>query len=411
LPPSGVEDLVRLALRDNPDLIAVRAGAGAAAARSEQASALPDPRFTVGWMGEHLETARGPQTLTYSLSQEFPFPGKRGLMSEVASREARVAGERVRAMELALTAEVRRLAAGLIYLDEAAAIQREDQMLLQEIRKIASTRYATGSGRLEQVARIEVELAETEQELLDLARERDMTAIELNRLLGRDPALPLGQLAQPPSPEPAAVAAATAPDTLSSSELMRPELRAAEEEIARSDAAARLAGRGYLPDLMLGFEYLVVDKGMSTNPEAGTDAWMVEVGVDLPIWIGNRRAGVREAEQLQAESRAARAAEEKRIRSEVVTAEAQVRRLSEVVDLHRSKLLPRAELALSSARASYGSGTMGFLDLMETERALIRSRLAAARARADLARSTADLARATAQPLPPPLPEPSGETP
>jgi outer membrane protein TolC len=410
LPPSGVEsveDLVRAALRDNPDLAAVRAGAEAAAARPPQLRALPDPRFTVGWMGEHVETARGPQSLIYSLSQEIPFPGKRGLMGQVAARQAEITGEQARAMEFALAAEVRRLAAELIYLDEAIAIQRDEEGLLDEIGKIASTRYATGTTQLQEVARIEVERAENDEELLSLLRERDAMAAEMNRLLGRGPEVPLPDLALPTAPESTAAADTATADTLAAMGELRPELQAAEKAIAKSDAAARLARRSYLPDFMLGFEYLVVDQGMSPSPEAGTDAWMIEFGVNLPIWLGKQRAGVREAKHLQAESRAARAAEENRIRSEIAIAEAQVRRLRETVDLHRQKLLPQTELALSSARASYRAGGIGFPDLIETERSLIRARLAAARARADLARSAADLARATAQPLP----QPSGETP
>ena len=406
LSPSGVEDLVRLALRDNPELASMRAAAQAAAARPAQARALPDPRFTYGWMGEHLETARGPQSSQFGLSQEFPFFGKRGLMGQMAEREAGVSAERVRAMELALAAGVRQLAADIAYLDGAVSIQSEDRRLLGEIREIANTRYATGEGRLEDVARIEVELAENEQELLALHRDREVMASELNRLLGRDAVTTVTPLAGAVGPDPSLLAAA---DSLvaSGGDAPRPELRAAETAIARSEAAARFARRSYFPDFMLGAQYFVVDEGMSPSPEAGTDAWMVELGVNLPIWFGKLGAGVREARQMQVESRAALAAERNRVRSEIVAAAAQVRRLSEIVAVNRDRLLPQAELALSSARSSYRAGGIGFLDLLDTERSLIRARLTAARARADLARAAAELARATAEPLP----QPSGVTP
>lgn len=390
---------MRLAVRDNPELIAMRAGAQAAASRPAQARALPDPRFTFGWMGEHIETARGPQTLSYGLSQEIPFFGKRGLMGEMAEREAGVSAERVRATELALAAEVRRLGTETIYLDEALATQSEDRRILHEIGEIASTRYATGQSRLEDVARIEVELAENEQELLALRREREVAAAELNRLLGREIATPLPPLSGAPDPEPSLIAAT---DSLVATGGARPELRAAEEAIARSDAAARLARRNYFPDFMVGAQYLIVDEDMSPSPEAGTDAWMLELGVNVPIWFGKLGAGVREARHMQVESRAALAAEQNRVRSEIAIAAAQVRRLREVVAVIRDRLLPQAELALGSARSSYRSGWIGFLDLLDTERSLIRARLAAARARADLARAAAELARATAQPLPAP---------
>lgn len=376
----------------------MRSGAKAAAERPAQARALPDPRFTWQWMGEHIETARGPQTATYGLSQEVPFFGKRGLQGDIAENEAGVAAEQVRAMEFDVVAQVRRVAAEIAYLDQALAIQTEDRRLLDDIQEIANTRYTTGQGRLGDVARIDVELAEREQGLLDLDRDREAAAAELNRLLGRDAASPVPAIRGGLDIGSALVAA----DSLAARGDERPELRAAEAAIARSDAAAKLARRSYFPDLMLGAQYLVVDKGMSVSPEAGIDAWMIEVGVNLPIWFGKLRSGVREARHMQSQSRASLAAERNRIRSEITASAARVERLRQVVSVQNERLIPKAELALRSASSSYRSGGIGFLDLLDTERALIRARLAAARAQADLAQAAAELERATARPLPAP---------
>jgi outer membrane protein TolC len=393
----AVDDLLRIALRDNPELAAMRAGAGAAAARPAQARALPDPRFSYGWMGEHLETARGPQSSTYSLSQEIPFFGKRGLMGQMAERGARIAGESVRAMELEIAAEVRRMAAELVYLDEGLGIQAEDRRLLEEIHAIARTKYTTGTGRLENVAKIEVEQAENETEILMLERERQVARAELNRLLGRAPDSALPRIAGRPAPGPVAP---VHPDSLNVLAEGRPEVRAAAEAIAASEAAVRLARRNYFPDFMVGGQYLVVEKGMSESPEAGTDAWMLELGVNVPIWRGKLGAGVREARQMEAESRAGRESARLRVQQEIVASEAHVRRTGEIVAVYGDKFIPRAEVALASARSGYQTGAVDFLDLLDSERLLISTRLAAAAARADFAKSAADLARATAQPLP-----------
>ena len=59
---------------------------------------------------------------------------------------------------------------------------------------------------------------------------------------------------------------------------------------------------------MLGFQYLMVDEGESPSPEAGMDAWMVEVGVTLPIWRGSVNSAVDEADARRACSAAALAA-------------------------------------------------------------------------------------------------------
>lgn len=404
-----VVELVAIALRDNPELAAARAGAEAAAARPGQATSLPDPVFTYGWMGEHLETVRGPQSSIFGVSQEIPFFGKRGLAGEVATHAARATSEEVRAMELEVAAQVRQSAAELLYLDAARAASALDRRLVAEILDIARTRYETGRGRLEDVARAEVELATNEREGLDLALARDVEAVEMNRLLGRPPDAPLPPLGDPLAASPDSIpflgalppgAPAFARGAVDSLVAARPELEAAAATIAGSEAARRLAGRAYWPDLMLGFQYYVVDRGDSTSPEAGMDAWMIEFGVSLPIWLGARNAGVREAEAMRAEGLAARSAAATRIRSEIAAAAARVRRTAEIAALYRTTIIPRVEIALASARSGYQTGQVEFGELLDSERALVGAHLALARARADLTAGAADLARATGRPLP-----------
>ena len=77
-----------------------------------------------GWQGEHLETVRGPQSWVFSVEQELPLFGQRGLAAKVAGHEARAEAASVEAFELALAAEVRRKAAELRYLDLAIELRR-----------------------------------------------------------------------------------------------------------------------------------------------------------------------------------------------------------------------------------------------------------------------------------------------
>jgi outer membrane protein TolC len=155
-----------------------------------------------------------------------------------------------------------------------------------------------------------------------------------------------------------------------------------------------------VPDLMLGFEYLVVEPGDSSSPEAGTDAWMIEIGVSLPIWRGGIAAEVDAATARQAESRALRAAEASRIAAESRVAASRVRRGREIMALYSTTLVPRAATALASARSSYQTGRTDLRDLLDAARARVETQLDGARAEADLAQAVADLDRALARPLP-----------
>ncbi len=391
------DELVRWALRDNPELQARRARAQGLTALEARERALPDPVLTFGWMGEHLETVRGPQSTRFAVAQEIPGFGQRGLAGDVARNEAESAAQSALAFELELGAAVRQTTAELRYLAAAREIRAADRALLADLRSATAIKYETGSGRLEDLARIEVELGRSEQTILELERETEVAGAELNRLLGRPASSPVVEVAAPSAP-PAGVTSAdslllaAAPD--------RPELRAAEAEVAASDAARELAGRRNVPDLMLGFEYLVVEPGDSSSPEAGTDAWMIEIGVSLPIWRGGIGAEVDAATARQAESRALRAAEASRIAAESRVAASRVRRGREIMALYSTTLVPRAATALASARSSYQTGRTDLRDLLDAARARVETQLDGARAEADLAQAVAELDRALARPLP-----------
>ena len=123
----------------------------------------------------------------------------------------------------------------------------------------------------------------------------------------------------------------------------------------RSEPKPRaLAGRKNAPDLMLGFQYLMVDEGESLSPEAGMDAWMVEVGVTLPIWRGSVNSAVDEAD-------ARRVAAPRRLPRESANRcrdhgrPRLCERGREVTALY-ADAITRAESSLAALRASYETG-------------------------------------------------------
>ncbi len=136
-------------------------------------------------MGEHLETVRGPQSWVFSVEQELPIFGQRGLAAEVAGHEARAEEASVEAFELALAAEVRRRAVEIRYLDLAIGMRGADVEFVHRMRDAARIQYETGSGRLTALAEVELAVAAAERELLLLHGEREVAVAEMNRLLGR----------------------------------------------------------------------------------------------------------------------------------------------------------------------------------------------------------------------------------
>ena len=61
---AALEDYVRIAMENNPGVEAARQSWMAAYRRLDQVTALPDPRLTIGYFLESVETRVGPQDWT-----------------------------------------------------------------------------------------------------------------------------------------------------------------------------------------------------------------------------------------------------------------------------------------------------------------------------------------------------------
>ena len=116
--PLRLDDVVAIALRDNPAIANAGHRADALHARPAQVSAYDDPTFSwEAWdIPESLRVDAAENNI-FRLSQKMPFPGKRTLAGEVAAHEADAA-QRGRARDArstsqaAVTARLRRSLAG-----------------------------------------------------------------------------------------------------------------------------------------------------------------------------------------------------------------------------------------------------------------------------------------------------------
>ena len=90
----SLDELVAEGLRNNPEILAAQARAQAAGFRVPQAKSLPDPMFMFGYQNEgfqRFDVGSAPANAAmgmFSLSQQFYFPGKRGLKGEAAAKDA-----------------------------------------------------------------------------------------------------------------------------------------------------------------------------------------------------------------------------------------------------------------------------------------------------------------------------------
>ncbi len=393
--------LIQEALAQNPELQARQAEAAAAAARVPQAGALPDPMLTLGVMSLPVDSwsfNREPMTQkTVALSQEFPFPGKRPLLTQAASAEQKTAEAKLAALRNQVVREIREAYAELYYLDHALEVNRRNQELLRQLVQVANSMYAVGKGLQQDVLKAQVE----QSMLLDLAlmlqSDRQVAAARLNRLRGRPGDQPLGSaLRLPAEPLPAD------PKALADQAVAgNPAVTMDEKMAAASEAMEKLAKRSSYPDFTVMLGYGQRDPVTMAGVKQETpDLVSGAVGFNLPIYSYRKQSQAYAENQARAEARRRERDDMVlRVREEVAATYAQARRAEQQIELYRSGIIPQSENSLQSALAGYQVNKLDFLTLLDNQKTLYDLQIKLLRLQADYSQALARLDELSARPV------------
>ena len=353
-------ELIQGVLARNPELVAARKQWEAATNRITQARSLDDPILSIQlWNVPQPFKATQADNTIFGLSQNLPFPGKLGLKGEVASRSADMTEQAVHAKERELVARLKQAYYDLFLMQKTIQIHHEQVELLRQFFEIANTKFRAGKGSQADVLKAQVELSLLQQQLPVLEQRRKTAGAMLNTLLDRDPSLPLG-LAQEPSPLPIDQPL----DDLHRLALNdRPELKAAELDVQRSEQSSALAQRQYYPDFNVAFQ-----RFQNYQANDGFGAY-VAMSIPFAFWTKPKYdAGVQEAAAAVSVAQAQQHTLENLTRFQVDDLLAKLRATDQVATLYRTTILPQAEQSLESARVGYRVGKGSFLDLIDAQR-------------------------------------------
>ncbi len=382
----SLEALEREALVRNPSYAAMRAAAAAARARARAAGSLEDPMASVTAAPRSFsgDAMMGPG-YRWGVRQRLPVFGERGLERRSARADAAAMLLDAEAARLDLLAMVRSSFFDLYRAERALETNAEQARLVNQFRRAALARYASGMEGQQDPLQADAELGMLAHEEAVLIRERRLARLRLNALLHREPALPL-------PPPPARLVLPALADTSRRELAARapwPELRAAEARIEAGEAMATLASRRRLPMLELGFER----DFFMREPEFRT---MAMLGFNLPIFRGRLAAAEAEARASLNRARLERAAVADEVALRIEEARADYEEALHEMEVVEQILLPTRERALAAARAGYESGRGGFLALLDAARGRSSARLALEEARARAAHGWAAMQRAVA---------------
>jgi cobalt-zinc-cadmium efflux system outer membrane protein len=380
-----VEALVAEALAKNPDLAAARQEAAAARAGVAPAGALPDPMLSVTYENDGTSLSLGVEPMTrlsFMAQQAFPFPGKLALAEKVASADAGRGATRPERVALTLEAAVRRAYADLLEAREDLRLVDEQIATWRDIEEDVRVRYSAGLGTQQDVLRAQGERTRLlQQRRRDEAAEK--TAVSaLNQLLYRT--------AQSPLPTKKQLTPGALPGVPAGREVVEealkatPELKDAALAVDRAKLSVDLARHNLKPDFVASAAYM--------NRGGLPLMWSAGVGVSIPLWAGKKqRPLIVEAEAL---GEAASATEASLRRQVEARTEERLIRLEQIADeakLDAEGVLVQDRLSVDSALASYRTGSVPFVTVLEALGTYFIDRRAAVSRLAGFIRAEADL--------------------
>ena len=384
---AGVEadGLVAEALAKNPDLVAAKHGAAAARARVSPAGTLPDPMVTVNYENDGVSPSLGVESMTrlqFMAQQAIPFPGKLDLQERVAKADAERSATRPERVALALEAAVRRGYATLLEARENLRLVDEQIETWRGIEEVIRARYSAGMGTQQDVLR-----AQSEKTRLLQQRRKDEAAeegalVELRRLLYRplDAPVPTERRLVPGEP----LAILSAEEFLKRTLDATPELKEAALAKERSRLAEELARRNLRPDFVASAGYM--------NRGSLPLMWSAGVGVSVPLWAGKKqRPLIVEAQSLFEAASATEASLRRQALARTEERLIRIRQLGDESRLDSEALLVQDRLAVDAALASYKTGSVPFVTVLEALSTTFTDRRGAVGRLADLLRAEADL--------------------
>jgi cobalt-zinc-cadmium efflux system outer membrane protein len=389
-------ELIAQALANNPEIQAAKRKVESTRARAGQATYLEDPELNWEAWGVPLNQPvnyRKANPLIFGVRQKLPFFGKLGLKGEIAGQEVKMVEEELRAKEQEIIAKVKSSYADYFMASKNVEIYKELLELVRYTSATAEGLYQVGKAPQQDVIKALLERTELLNKLALAEKELTISQARLNTFLSRPPSFPLGQPGEP----------ALAPVEIQSSNLeklaieQRPELRALESSINKSERAVELAERNRkYPDFMVGLQYWYAPEQSPKNMYTP----MVSLSIPFSPWTKGRHDY--EVEEALAERQAARAnlaAMKNMALFEVREMSAKVEAAMRSIGIYRDGLLPQAEQSFQAAAAAYQTGGVNFMTLLDAQRTIRDVRMGYYKALVDYEQSRADLERAVGKEL------------
>ena len=371
-PRLNVDQLVDEALQNNPEISAAKIKWEVFKEKIPQSYALEDPMFGFGIINLPTNFSFRDEDMTmkeFSISQKFPFPGKRPLMKEMASKEAEAVSAEIQGKIHQIIKDVKAAYYDLSHIYRTTEVTQRNKRILEDFAKIAETRYAVGEGIQQDVFKAHVEVSKMVDDLIMLGQRKRSMEAKLNALLNRPPETPMG--------EPEEVVFRKFPFTIEELQKMalemNPTLKGMKKMIEAKEKAYALAKREYYPDFNFKFAYGQRDNSPDMKRR---DMLTGMVEMNIPIFYKSKQD--RKVAETKAEILATEA-QYRAMKNEVLfmitDMASMIQRGERQLELYKTGIIPQASLQINSAMSAYRVNRADFMTLLDSQMTLYKYEL------------------------------------
>jgi len=373
---------LKTAADNNPGIKAKFSEYMAAMEKVPQVGGLPDPQVAFGYFILPVETRVGPQKAKASLSQMFPWFGLLNAKEDVATEMAKVKYEAFEEAKSRLFYDVKSAYYNLYFVGKAISITKENIDILNTFQALALIKFEAGLASAVDELRVEMEIADLENQLAYLKDSKWEMLARFNNLLDVADDSPV-----------------LVPDTLWNDNLLMERsvlmdsitaqnhrIKQVEHRMVSWEKQEMVAKKTGMPDIMIGVDYIAIgksDNSMLDTGENGRDALILpKVSITIPLYRKKYKAMVKEA-TLQMEAATFEKADKINILGTLFEKGYKEYRDGERRIILYQKQLKLAKKSLNILLTDYSVNNKNFEELLRMERKVLKYELELDKARAD----------------------------
>ena len=390
LPGSDVASLLTLAKERNPDYAAMRHEVTAATERVMPAGALMGPRLKIEFDDVTKSGEQGPTlfpsdvgSTRYTLSQDFPWAGKRDLRRDIAAQETQAAQGRVLQTWSDMAARIKTVFAQRYLVKATERLVNENLDLMLQLEKVLQVRYAGGLAAQQDITRVHVEHTGMRAELVALAGEWRQSQSRLNTLLARPYDAPLAApVALKSLPDPEKLNFNALSERL---RLANPQIFVEQARVMSAEKSRDLVYKNRYPDFTVGISAM--------QRQNAVNEWGVMLELNIPIQRDVLRAQERESEAMLSAAQSRQQAATNQALADLSENLSALEAARQTEHLMTYSLMPQADLTWRAALAGYENGKADFATLLDAQRQIRQARLSQLKAQVEAQLRLAEIER------------------